>query len=73
MGKWMGDIFQARAIFKEFKDFIPKDVKTSIDKATVIEYRRLQDKMKLEFTLYTPERIFANKIVEFAVANKIVI
>lgn len=71
LGKWTGDIFQAKAIYRKFKGKISDEVIADLKKETVKRFRILDEKKKLEYTLYTADRIYANLIVEYGIANNI--
>lgn len=71
LGEWLGDIFQAKAIFQLFRGKIRGEVCKELQKQAVAKFRVLEEKRKLEYTLYTAERIYAQLIVEYGVANNI--
>jgi hypothetical protein len=71
LGEWLGDIFQAKAIFNLFRGKISGEKAKQLQAEAVAKFRGYEDKKKLEHTLYTPERIYAQLIVEYGIENKI--
>jgi hypothetical protein len=71
LGEWLGDIFQAKAIFNRFRGKVSSDKCKELQIEAVKKFRVLDEKRKLEHTLYTAERIYAQLIVEYGIENKI--
>lgn len=71
LGEWLGDIFQAKAIFNLFRGKISGEKAKQLQAEAVAKFRGYEDKKKLEHTLFTAERIYAQLIVEYGIENKI--
>lgn len=71
LGEWLGDIFQAKAIFEQFRGKVKGDVCKQLQIEAMKKFKILDERKKLEHTLYTPERIYAQLIVEYGIKNKI--